>query len=327
MTVLVTGGAGYIGAHVILALLERGERVVVLDDLSTGVREMVPREARLVVGGIEDRALVARLVHEHAVSDVIHLAASMVVEESIAEPARYYRNNTAGTLALMEALADTGVGRLIFSSTAAVYGETSAAPVSEDAAPAPMNPYGASKLMAERIVSDLAGVNGQRFVTLRYFNVAGADALGRAGQAASGATHLIRAVCDTILGRRSRLEVYGGDYDTPDGSCVRDFVHVSDIAEAHVLALEHLRTGGVGGVFNCGYGRGVSVHEVIAAAGRVSGMPAPYVVVGRRPGDPATVVADPSRLRATLGWRPTHDDLEGMIASALAWERRRLAAA
>lgn len=321
-SVLVTGGAGYIGSHVVLALLEAGWPVVVLDDLSSGRLRPFHRRCALVVGDVADRATVAAALRRHDVAAVVHLAASIVAPESVRQPLPYYRNNLAASLGLLEACVRHGVAAFVLSSTAAVYGAPTRSPVGEDAPTVPVNPYGWSKLMVERVLTDAAAVHDLPFVALRYFNVAGADPAGRAGQAETGPAHLLRVALDAALGRRPEVPVYGDDYPTPDGTCVRDFVHVTDLAAAHLAALDHLLGGGPGAVLNCGYGRGFSVRQVLAAVERVTGRPLPVRLAPRRPGDPPEVVADATRIKAVLGWRPRLDDLELMIGHALAWLRR-----
>lgn len=322
MAVLVTGGAGYIGGHMVLALLDRGERVVVLDDLSTGYAWAVPEAATLVVGDMGDTALVARTIRKHGVEAIAHFAAKIVVPESVANPLGYYLNNTAKSRTLIETAVACGVRRIIFSSTAAVYGEVGTEPVSEDTPQNPVSPYGRSKLMTEWMLQDTAVAHDLRYVALRYFNVAGADPAGRTGQSTPAATHLIKVAAQAALGQRPRLEVFGTDYSTPDGSCLRDYIHVSDLANAHLVALDHLRGGGESLTLNCGYGRGSSVLDVIAVMKRVSGVDFPVTLSPRRPGDPAAIVAKADRIRERLGWTPRHDDLEGIVRGALAWERR-----
>lgn len=320
MSILVTGGAGYIGSHTLLALAEAGHQAIVVDDLSTGNRMLVPDGVRLYVGAIQNSSFMDDVLAREGVTDIIHFAASIVVSESVANPLKYYRNNVAATLSLLESAVRTGVKRIIFSSTAAVYGEPDVVVVAEDTPLAPINPYGASKMQVERMLRDLAAAGGPRHTILRYFNVAGADLAGRAGQVVENSTHLIKAVCETVRGRRPVLEIFGDDYNTPDGSCIRDFIHVSDLADAHVCALEHLRGSAGSHVYNCGYGRGRSVKEVIAAAERVSGMAVPHRIAPRRPGDPAALVADSTRLRSELNWRPRYDDLDVIIRTALDWD-------
>ena len=325
MTVLVTGGAGYIGAHMALALLDRGERVVVLDDLSTGIRAAVPAAAEFVEGDVGDQALVARVIADRGVEAIAHFAAKLVVPESVARPLDYYLANPVKTRALIEVAVARGVRHFVFSSTAAVYGNPASNPVSEDAKPSPINPYGASKLMSEWMLRDTAAAHDFRYVALRYFNVAGADPAGRAGQSAPEATHLIKVAVRTALGLRERLDVFGTDYPTPDGTCVRDYIHVTDLVDAHIAALAHLRGGGASLVANCGYGRGYSVLEVIEAVRRVSGRDLPVRMAPRRAGDPATIVARADLARDRLGWRPRHDDLDAIVAQALAWEEKLVA--
>ena len=322
MAVLVTGGAGYIGGHMVLALLDRGERVVVLDDLSTGFAWAVPEGATLVVGDMGDTDLVGRTIREHGIDAIAHFAARIVVPESVADPLGYYLNNTAKSRNLIETAVACGVRQIIFSSTAAVYGEVGTEPVSEDTPLNPVSPYGRSKLMSEWMLQDTAAAHDLTYVALRYFNVAGADPAGRTGQSTPAATHLIKVAAQAALGQRPRLDVFGTDYPTPDGSCLRDYIHVSDLADAHLVALDHLRGGGPSLTLNCGYGRGSSVLDVIAVMKRVSGVDFPVTLSPRRPGDPAAIVAKADRIRELLGWSPKHDDLEGIVRAALAWERR-----
>ncbi|WP_338663952.1 UDP-glucose 4-epimerase GalE [Pararoseomonas sp. SCSIO 73927] len=320
--VLVTGGAGYIGSQAVLALQDSGYAPVVLDDLSTGLRDAVPPGVPLVVGSVADADLVARTLRAHRAEAVMHFAASLVVPESVAQPLAYWRNNLAGTLGLLEGCVEAGVRRLVFSSTAAVYGIPDALPVQEDAPCRPINPYGASKLAAERLVADAAAAHGIAYVALRYFNVAGADPAGRTGRRRPGATHLIAVACDAALGRREAVTVFGNDYDTPDGTGVRDYVHVADLATAHVAALRYLVDGGESLTLNCGYGRGHSVLAVLRAVERAAGRPVPHRIAPRRPGDPPAVVAVAEGVRRILGWRPLHDSLDRIVADALAWEGR-----
>jgi UDP-glucose 4-epimerase len=330
MTVLVTGGAGYIGSHMVLALADRGEETVVLDNLTTGYWWAVSPQATLVEGDVGDEALLDRLMREHKFDAVVHFAGSIVVPESVADPLRYYLNNTVKSRALITAAVRHQVPRFVFSSTAAVYGNPKTNPVLEDAEPAPMSPYGRSKLMTEWMLRDTHAAHGLQYVALRYFNVAGADPKGRSGQSTPRATHLIKVACQTALGQRNHMDVFGTDYATPDGTCIRDYIHVSDLIAAHVDALAHLRRGGESGVFNCGYGRGFSVLEVIEAVKRAAGHGFDVRMAKRRPGDPDEIVAGACRAREVLGWTPKHADLDGIVASALAWERhlsRRNAAA
>jgi UDP-glucose 4-epimerase len=322
MTVLVTGGAGYIGSHTVYALLDRGDKVVVLDDLSTGVRAQVGEGAIFVKGDVADAVLVRDLIFEHGVDAVIHFAGSIVVPDSVADPLGYYENNVVKSRALIATLIECGVSRFIFSSTATVYAEDAPQPLAETAPTAPVSPYARSKLMTEWMLEDVARAYDFRPIVLRYFNVAGADPKGRTGQSAAKATHLIKRAARVALGRESHLNIFGTDYPTPDGTGVRDYIHVSDLAAAHVLALDALERGGPAAVYNCGYGRGRSVRDVVAGIERVLGRPIPVQEGPRRPGDPPMLVSDPSRIKQSLGWKPVHEDLEGIIKSALEWERR-----
>jgi UDP-glucose 4-epimerase len=320
MTILVTGGAGYIGSHMVLELLDAGEKVVVLDNLSTGFRWAVPEAGTLDVGDVGDQDLVRTLVKKHGITAIIHFAGSIVVPESVADPLGYYNNNTSKSRSLIEAAVATGVKQFIFSSTAAVYGNPKETPVSEDADLKPVSPYGTSKLMTELMLADTSRAHDFRYVALRYFNVAGADPKGRTGQSTPRATHLIKVACETALGKRRHMEVFGTDYATPDGTCIRDYIHVTDLVHAHLAALAHLRKGGASDVVNCGYSRGYSVLEVIAAVKKASGCDFPVSNSARRPGDAAAIVAASSKIRDLLGWRPQHDDLDGIVRDALAWE-------
>lgn len=322
MTVLVTGGAGYIGSHMVHALADAGESVVVLDNLSTGFRFLIPAEVPFVTGNTGDRDRVADVIREHRVDAIVHFAASIVVPDSIRDPLGYYRNNTMNTAMLLDAAVAGGVRHFIFSSTAAVYGNPDRVPVREDASTLPISPYGMSKLMSEIILHDTARAHDLRFVALRYFNVAGADPMGRTGQATPQATHLIKVASEVALGRRPKLDVFGTDYPTPDGTCVRDYIHVSDLVRAHSAALAYLRSGGASATFNCGYGRGASVLEVIDAVRRAIGRDLAVERTGRRPGDPTALVADVSRIKTALDWRPQFNDLDTIVGHALAWERR-----
>jgi UDP-glucose 4-epimerase len=321
MTVLVTGGAGYIGSHMVLALLDAGEDVVVLDNLSTGFEWVLPPEVPLVIGDMGDQDLVGRTLREHRIEAIAHFAAKIVVPESVADPLGYYLNNTVKSRALIEAAVRGGVKHFIFSSTAAVYGEPTTIPVPEDLPLDPVSPYGRSKLMNEWMLQDTARAHDLTYVILRYFNVAGADPRGRSGQSTANATHLIKVAAQTALGDRPRMEVFGTDYPTKDGSCVRDYIQVSDLADAHVVALKHLRGGGESLTLNCGYGQGYSVLEVIDVVKKVSGVDFPVVLSPRRPGDPAAIVARADRIRAELGWQPRHDNLREIVSQALTWER------
>jgi UDP-glucose 4-epimerase len=318
--VLVTGGAGYIGGHAVLALLDAGRDVVVLDDLSTGFREAVPPSVALHHGNVADAALVKRLLADKNVGAVMHFAGSISVPESVAEPAKYYRNNTCATLSLATACLEAGVTRFIFSSTASVYGETEICPCAEDAPTAPVSPYAASKLMSERMLTDLETAHPEfRVARLRYFNVAGADPAGRTGQRNPDAAGLVKLAVETAIGKRDTLEIFGDDYPTRDGTCERDYIHVSDLAAAHVAALEYLEAGGAGTTLNLGYGRGYTVLELVAALEKVLGRTLNKRRAARRPGDPPRYFSDVTRLNATLDWRPAHDDLDEILRSALKW--------
>jgi UDP-glucose 4-epimerase len=322
MSILVTGGAGYIGSHMTLALLERGENVVVLDNLSTGIRGLVSEAATFIEGNTGDTPLVLSLIERHGIDTILHFAGSTVVPESVEKPLRYYANNTAASRSLIEAAMDGGVRNFIFSSTAAVYQTPETPTVAETAPTAPASPYGRSKLMTEWILEDAARAGSFGYVILRYFNVAGADPNGRTGQSTPQATHLIKRACQVALGRHSHLGIYGTDYPTPDGTGVRDYIHVSDLVAAHMLALQHLRNGGEPGIFNCGYGHGFSVREIVAAVERASGHSLPVRELPRRPGDLAAVISDPGKLKHRLGWTPRHDRIDCIVDSALAWESR-----
>jgi UDP-glucose 4-epimerase len=322
MAILVTGGAGYIGSHMVYELIAAGERVVVLDNLSTGFEWAIAPGATLVTGDIGDQALVSRLLAEHAVDAIIHFAGSIVVPESVADPLGYYRNNTVNSRALIECAVKGGVRHFIFSSTAAVYGSPEVVPVGEDAALQPVSPYGWSKLMTEVMLRDTSHAHGLAHVCLRYFNVAGADPQARVGQSTKGATHLIKVAVETALGRRPKMDVFGTDYPTRDGTCLRDYIHVSDLARAHLDALRHLRDGGASAALNCGYGHGFSVLEVIDTVKRVSGVDFRVDRAERRPGDPAQIVAGSERIRQAIGWQPQFDDLSLIVKHALAWERK-----
>jgi UDP-glucose 4-epimerase len=322
MTILVTGGAGYIGSHMVHELVDAGESVVVLDNLSTGFRFLIPGGVPFVTGSTGDRDVVLQTIEKHRVSAIVHFAASIVVPDSIRDPLGYYRNNTLNTCLLLDAAIAGGVRQFIFSSTAAVYGNPEHSPVPEEAPAAPISPYGTSKLMSEIMLHDTARAHDLRFVVLRYFNVAGADPKGRTGQSTPAATHLIKVACEVALGKRPKLDVFGTDYPTPDGTCVRDYIHVSDLARAHTAALAHLRRDGASATFNCGYGHGASVFDVLAAVRRACGHDFPVDVAGRREGDPAALVADARRIRGVLDWRPQYDDLDTIVGHALAWEKR-----
>ncbi len=322
MSILVTGGAGYIGSHMVHALLESGENVVVLDNLSTGFKWAIPAGVDLVVGETGDEALVSRLIAERGICAIIHFAASIVVPDSVANPLAYYHNNTVNSRALIESAVKGGVKQFIFSSTAAVYGNPARVPISEDDVLAPMSPYGSSKLMTEIMLRDAAAAHGLDYVVLRYFNVAGADPALRTGQSTRGATHLIKVAVETALGKRACMNVFGTDYPTPDGTCIRDYIHVTDLVRAHCDALAYLRAGGRSATLNCGYGHGFSVLEVIDTVKRVSGVDFAVDQAGPRPGDPAQIVARSDLARELLGWQPQFDDLATIVTHALAWERK-----
>ncbi len=318
--ILVTGGAGYIGSHVALQLRERGERVLVLDNLSTGVRHAVP-EHELVIGDVGDHVLVEGLLTGHGIDTVMHFAAHTVVPESVADPLKYYGNNTCGTRNLLAACAAAGIRHFVFSSTAAVYGMPESGVADEDTPTRPINPYGSSKLMSETMLRDLSAATALSHVILRYFNVAGCDPQGRIGQNTPKATLLIKVACEHAAGRRPQLAIFGTDYDTPDGTCIRDYIHVDDLAGAHLKALDHLRGGGDSLTLNCGYGHGYSVREVLDTVARISGQALNIVEQPRRAGDPPELIARSERLKTLLGWQPRHDDLDTIVATALNWER------
>jgi UDP-glucose 4-epimerase len=322
MTVLVTGGAGYIGSHMVQALVEAGEDVVVIDNLSTGFSQFLPQGVPLFIGDAGDENLVEGVISAHGVESVIHFAGSVVVPESMRDPLAYYRNNTMTTRSLLNATVRSGVRRFIFSSTAAVYGNPDQVPVPESAPTRPLSPYGSSKLMAEIMLHDTASAHGMSYVALRYFNVAGADPLARMGLATVGATHLLKIAVEAATGQRAKIDVFGTDYPTPDGSCIRDFIHVSDLAQAHRAALSYLRAGGASMTLNCGYGRGYSVLETIEAVRKVSGRNFAVQYGPRRPGDIMTMIADTGLIHATLDWTPQYDDLETIARHALAWEEK-----
>jgi len=322
MTILVTGGAGYIGSHMVHALVDAGESVVVLDNLSTGFDWALPHGVPLIVGETGDEARVASVIADHGVDAIIHFAASIVVPDSVADPLGYYRNNTANSRTLMECAVKGGVRQFIFSSTAAVYGNPQHVPISEDDPTQPMSPYGSSKLMTEIMLRDAGIAHGLRYIILRYFNVAGADPQLRTGQSTKGATHLIKVAVETALGRRPKMQVFGTDYPTPDGTCIRDYIHVADLVRAHSDALRFLRDSGQSLTLNCGYGHGFSVLEVIETVKRISGVDFKVELAARRPGDPAQIVAQSDRARSILGWQPQFDDLVTIAQHALAWERK-----
>lgn len=321
--VLVTGGAGYIGSHAVLALRDAGWPVAVIDNLTTGFRFAVPEDVPFYQGDIADAALVGRIIAEQGIGAVMHFAGSIVVPESVVKPLEYYENNTVKSRALMAAVVKGGVKHFIFSSTAATYGMPDTPQVTEETPTVPINPYGWSKLMTEQMLADAAAAHGFNYCALRYFNVAGADPAGRAGQSTAGATHLIKVACEAATGKRGHVDVYGTDYDTPDGTGLRDYIHVSDLAAAHVLALEALIDQPSRSLtMNCGYGRGFSVLEVLDAVDRVTNRIIERRFAPRRPGDSAALISDPSRIRATLPWQPRYDDLDVIVQHALQWERR-----
>ncbi len=322
MGVLVTGGAGFIGSHMVLELLDAGEDVVVLDNLSTGFRWAVPDEAEFVEGDVGDHTLVRRLLSGHRIDAVVHFAGSVVVPDSVADPLGYYLNNTCKSRTLIATAVEAKIPHFIFSSTAAVYGMPKENPVAEDALLMPMSPYGTSKLMTELMLRDTAKASDLRYVALRYFNVAGADPRGRSGQSTARATHLIKVACETAVGERPYLEVFGTDYPTPDGTCIRDYIHVTDLVRAHLDALRYLRAGGESEVLNCGYGNGFSVLDVISSVKRVSQHDLAVRMAPRRPGDPAAIVARAERIGAVLGWKPGLADLDTIVGHALGWEKR-----
>ena len=320
-SILVTGGAGYIGSHVALQLRARGERVVVIDDLSRGFRQAV-LDAPLVVGAVGDRDTVLKVLKEHRVDTVMHFAAYTIVPESVSEPLKYYGNNTCSTRALLECCLEADIKHFVFSSTAAVYGIPAGGVAAEDTPTAPINPYGTSKLMSEWMLRDVSAASPLKHVALRYFNVAGSDSQGRVGQATPKATLLIKVACEHAVGIRPEVAIYGTDYETPDGTGVRDYIHVEDLATAHLDALDYLRAGGESTVLNVGYGHGYSVREVLESVARVSGQRLTLREMPRRAGDPPALVAQADRIRRELGWAPRLDDLDTIVRTALAWEQR-----
>jgi UDP-glucose 4-epimerase len=322
-SILVTGGAGYIGSHVVLQLRERGERVVVLDDLSRGFRQAV-LDAPLVVGKVGDTGTVSRLLKDHGVDTVMHFAAYTIVPESVSEPLKYYGNNTCSTRALLECCVDAGVRHFVFSSTAAVYGIPATGVAAEDTPTAPINPYGASKLMSEWMLASVAQATPLTYAALRYFNVAGSDARGRIGQATPNATLLVKVACEAAAGRRDEVAIFGTDYPTEDGTGVRDYIHVEDLATAHLDALSWLRRGEASTILNVGYGHGYSVRQVLQSVERVSGKRLKVREAPRRPGDPPTLVARAERIRSQLGWQPRLDNLDTIVRTAYAWEQQQL---
>jgi UDP-glucose 4-epimerase len=322
MTVLVTGGAGYIGSHMVQALAEADESVVVIDNLSTGFSAFLPDGVPLFIGDAADENLVESVIAAHKIESIIHFAGSVVVPDSMRDPLAYYRNNTMTTRSLLNTAVKCGVNRFVFSSTAAVYGNPDQIPVPENAPTRPLSPYGSSKLMTEIMLHDVAAAHCMNYIVLRYFNVAGADPKARIGLATVGATHLMKIAVEAATGQRAKIDVFGTDYPTPDGSAIRDFIHVSDLAQAHRAALSYLRGGGASTTLNCGYGRGYSVLETIEAVRKVSGRNFAIQYAARRPGDIMTMIADTSRIRSALDWTPQYDNLETIAAHALAWEEK-----
>ncbi len=319
--ILVTGGAGYIGSHVVRQLGERGESIITLDNLSTGFEAAVT-SGELVIGDTGDAPLLERLFSSHRFETVMHFAAHTIVPESVADPLKYYRNNTANSRTLLEACQKHGVRHVVFSSTAAVYGIPEAGKASEDSPTAPINPYGTSKLMTEWMLRDLEAAGGPSYVTLRYFNVAGCDPGGRIGQSTPNATLLVKVACEAAVGRRSHVSVYGSDYPTPDGTGLRDYIHVEDLASAHLDALNYLRRGGKPKTLNCGYGHGYSVRDVLRAVEQANGKKLNVIDEPRRAGDPPQLIAIADRVREVLGWEPQYDNLDTIVHTSLAWERR-----
>ena len=321
--ILVTGGAGYIGSHAVHRLLDAQYKPVVLDDFSTGRRVLLPDEAIVIDGNAGDASLLDTLFQEHPITAVMHFAASVSVAESVSQPGLYYRNNSVNTLTLLERMTNAGINRLIFSSTAAVYGTAGAdmQPLDEKTPPQPANPYGQSKLICEKIILDYAATHGLKSAILRYFNVAGADRKGRTGLIADAATHLIKIAAETAVGKRDKLTVFGNDYPTPDGSAIRDYIHVDDLITAHIKALEYLKGVGETDIFNCGYSHGYSVLDVIAAIEKVTGQAIAYDIDARRPGDVASLTADSTKIRQAFGWQPEFDDLQTIIADSIRWEK------
>ena len=323
-TILVTGGAGYIGSHVVRQLGERGEKIVVLDNLGRGFKRAVTA-GELIVGDVGDYALVSRLLAEHGIDTVMHFAAHTIVPESVAQPLKYYGNNTCATRSLLQACLENKIKNFVFSSTAAVYGMPEQDYADENSPTRPINPYGTSKLMSEWMLRDTAAISSMRYVAMRYFNVAGSDPGGRIGQATLGATLLTKVACEAMVGKRPHVSVFGSDYATPDGTGVRDYLHVEDLAAAHLDALKYLRGDGKSVTLNVGYGHGYSVREVLAMVETVAGKPLVIREEARRAGDPAYLVARADRIRTELGWRPRYDDLKAIVSHSLAWERKLLA--
>jgi UDP-glucose 4-epimerase len=323
MSILVVGGAGYIGSHVARQLGEQGERVVVLDNLSTGFRSAV-LQGELVVADAGDRETVGRVLRDHKIDTVMHFAANTIVPESVSNPLKYYGNNTCATRSLLQSCNEAGIKHFVFSSTAAVYGIPAGGVASEDTPTSPINPYGTSKLMSEWMLRDLAAASNLRYVALRYFNVAGCDPQGRMGQSTLKATLLTKVACEASVGKRQHVSIFGTDYETSDGTGVRDYIHVEDLADAHVKALAYLRKGGASSIVNCGYGHGYSVRELLATVEKVSGKPLKILVEGRRAGDPPSLIAKADKVRTLLGWTPRYDDLSEIVRSQLQWEQKLL---
>lgn len=321
MTVLVTGGAGYIGSHMVLRLADAGQVVVVLDNLTTGFDWAIDHRATFVQGNAGDMELVGKLIAEHGITEIVHFAGSIVVPESVSDPLKYYANNTATSRNLIEAAVKGGVKHFIFSSTAAVYGNAGLEPVAETSQLMPESPYGRSKLMTELMLADVAAAHPLTYGVLRYFNVAGADPKKRSGQSSPTATHLIKVASQAALGQRPSMGIFGTDFPTPDGTGVRDYIHVSDLVEAHALLLDYLRKGGASVTMNCGYGRGFSVRDVVRTVKEVSGVDFKVIEEPRRAGDPASIVAKADKVRQVLGWKPAHEDLNEIVDAALNWER------
>jgi UDP-glucose 4-epimerase len=322
MAVLITGGAGYIGSHMVLDLVARGETPIVLDNLSTGFEWLLPAAVPMIRGDVADQALIRRIIEEHNIDAIAHFAAKIVVPDSVSDPLGYYESNTVKARSLIESAVKSGVKNFIFSSTAAVYGEPDEMPVSEETRPNPVSPYGRSKLMVEWMLEDARHAYGLQSMILRYFNVAGADPEARSGQATPRATHLIKTACEVVTGKRSSMSIFGSDYETRDGTCIRDYIHVSDLAAAHRLALDYLRAGNKGLMLNCAYGHGSTVNEVIEAVKRVSGVDFSVDYAPRRAGDPPEVIAKGNKIKSTLGFKPHYDDLDTIVKHALAFEQK-----
>ena len=324
MAVLVTGGAGYIGSHTVWALVDKGESVVVLDRLSSGFAWAIPPAVKLVVGDVGDADLLDKVLEDEGIDAIIHFAGSIVVSESVKDPLAYYKNNTVNSHTLLSAALRRGIKHFVFSSTSAVYGDTDVDLVTEDEPLRPISPYGSSKLLTEIMLSDVANAHNFKYCALRYFNVAGADPGGRTGQSTPGATSLVKVAIETAMGRHAQIKVFGTDYNTPDGTAVRDYIHVSDLANAHILALDYLRAGGSSLVANCGYSKGYSVLEVLRAVETVTGRPLPKIYAPRRDGDSTRVVASSQRVRMTLGWQPQFENIIDIVTHSLLWERNLL---